>query len=103
MVYQKQDRTSIMARLQSALRSLKQFLYGATGYEFVRHAMEMKREAESLFMLVTMGQLVGVPIMPPVYTLRLLPYLACDVGKWKRDVTRKKEFWEKEEFDLHGL
>ncbi len=93
----------ISGRLHRAFQSLKQFVYGATGYEFVRHALQMKRETESLFMLVTVGQLVGVPIMPPVYSLRLLPYLASDVSKWKHEVTRKKEFWEKEEFDLHGV
>ena len=103
MAPEKQDESPTTARLRGALQSLKQFLYGASGYEFVRHALGMKREAQSLFMLVTMGQLVGVPIIPPLYTLRLLPYLASDLQKWKRDVARKKEFWEKEEFDLHGV
>jgi hypothetical protein len=99
----KKHDTPSTARLQSAFEALKQFLYGATGYEFARHALQMKREAQSLFMLVTLGQLVGVPVIPPVYTLHLLPYLTADLQKWKRDVTRKREFWEKEEFDLHGV
>ena len=41
--------------------------------------------------------------MPPVYTLRLLPYVAPKIVAWKRQLARKKEFWEKEEYDLQGV
>ena len=84
-------------------QAVKDFIYGMTGYQFVHHAREMKRESESLFLLVTLGDLVGVPIMPPVYTLRLLPYVAPKIVAWKRQLARCKEFWEKEEYDLHGI
>jgi hypothetical protein len=83
--------------------AVKDFMYGLTGYRFVHHAREMKHEAETLFFLVTLGDLVGVPIMPPVYSLRLLPSVASEIVKWKRQLARRKEFWEKEEFDLHGI
>jgi len=63
----------------------------------------MRHEAESLFLLVTLGDLVGVPIMPPVYSLRLLPYVVPEVDKWKKQLARRKDFWEKEEYDLHGI
>jgi hypothetical protein len=52
---------------------------------------------------VTLGDLVGVPIMPPVHALRLLPYVVPEIEKWKRQLARRKEFWEKEEYDLHGI
>ena len=84
-------------------QAVKDFIYGMTGYQFVHHAREMKQESESLFLLVTLGDLVGVPIMPPVYTLRLLPYLVPNIVAWKRQLARRKEFWEKEEYDLHGI
>ena len=63
----------------------------------------MKHEAETLFLLVTLGDLAGLPIMPPVYSLRLLPGVVPEIVKWKRDLARGKEFWEKEEYDLHGV
>ena len=84
-------------------QAVKDFIYGMTGYQFVHHAREMKHESESLFLLVTLGDLVGVPIMPPVYSLRLLPYIAPRIVAWKRQLARQKEFWEKEEYDLHGI
>jgi len=74
-----------------------------TGYPFVRHAQEMKHEAEAIFLLVTLGDMAGVPILPPVYSLRLLPYVAPQIVNWKRQLARRKEFWEKEEYDLHGI
>ena len=84
-------------------QAVKDFIYGMTGYQFLHHAREMKHESESLFLLVTLGDLVGVPIMPPVYSLRLLPYIAPRIVAWKRQLARRKEFWEKEEYDLHGI
>ncbi|MBI3001817.1 MAG: hypothetical protein HYY46_25660 [Deltaproteobacteria bacterium] len=83
--------------------AFKQFLYGLTGYEFVRHALEVRRELEAVFMVVTMGDLIGVPILPPIYSLRLLPYVVPDIANWKRQMARRKEFWEKEDYDLHGV
>ena len=84
-------------------KAFKQFLHGLTGYEFARHALEMRRELEAVFMVVTMGDLIGVPILPPVYSLRLLPYVVPEIAKWKKQMARRKEFWEKEEYDLHGV
>lgn len=83
--------------------AFKQFLYGLTGYEFARHALAVRRELECVFMVVTMGDLIGVPILPPIYSLRLLPYVVPEIANWKRQMARRKEFWEKEEYDLHGV
>ncbi len=84
-------------------QAVKDFFYGMTGYEFVHHASEMRHEAESIFLVVTLGDLVGIPVMPPVYVLRLLPFVAPKIAAWKGQLARRKEFWEKEEYDLHGV
>ena len=82
---------------------MKQFLYGLRGYEFARYAGETRHELESIFMIVTLGDLIGVPVLPPIYSLRLLPYVVPEIGMWKRCLARRKEFWEREEYDLHGI
>src|SRR5918996_2167833 len=92
-------RKTMMRRWQG----VRDFFYGMTGYQFAHHAREMKRDSESLFLLVTLGDLVGLPIMPPAYSLCLLPHMVQKIGKWKRQLARRKEFWEKEEYDLHGV
>jgi hypothetical protein len=90
-------------RLTSGWAAVRQFMYGLTGHEFARHAIEMRHELEAVFMVVTLGDLIGVPILPPVYSLRLLPHVVPEVAGWKRNMARRKEFWEKEEYDLHGV
>ena len=73
------------------------------GLEFVRHAMEMRSSIESLFMLVTIGDMIGVPVLPPYYSLRLLPFLTPHISSWKRRVLREKEFTDEHDYHLHGL
>lgn len=90
-------------RLSAGWEAIKQFLYGMTGHEFARHAVEMRHEMEAIFMVVTLGDLIGVPILPPIYSLRLLPYVVPELATWKRHMARRKEFWEKEEYDMHGV
>ncbi len=91
------------ARLAGLRQALSRFVYGLTGHEFARHALEMRHELEAIFMVVTLGDLIGVPVLPPIYALRLLPYVTPDVAAWKRHLARRKEFWEKDEYDLHGI
>jgi hypothetical protein len=94
---------SVSVRVAGAREALAKFLYGMTGYEFARHALEMRHEMEAVFMVVTMGDLIGVPVLPPVYSLRLLPYVVPEIATWKRNMARRKDFWEKEEYDLHAV
>lgn len=89
-----------LARLR---RALADFAYGLTGYEFARHAVEMRHELEAVFMVVTLGDLLGVPVLPPVYSLRLLPWVVPEIAAWKRHLARRKEFWERDEYDLHAV
>jgi hypothetical protein len=89
--------------LSAGWAAIKQFMYGMTGHEFARHAVEMRHELEAVFMVVTLGDLIGVPILPPIYGLRLLPYVVPEIATWKRHMARRKEFWEKEEYDMHGV
>jgi hypothetical protein len=79
------------------------FLFGMVGYEFVQNALETRRSLETLFMVTTVGDMVGVPIIPPYYSLRLLPYVVPEVSTWKRRVLREREFGDDHEFHLHGL
>ena len=53
-------------------QKLREFLYGMSGYEFELQAVEMRGELESVFMLITLGDMLGVPVMPPIYSLRIL-------------------------------
>ena len=73
------------------------------GYEFEEHAVQMRSVMESLFMAITFGDMLGLPIIPPYYGLRLLPFVVPSVATWKRRVLREREFSDDHEFDLHGI
>ena len=85
------------------LAAVREFFYGLSGYEFERHAVEMRSSLETLFMTVTVGDIVGMPIIPPYYSLRLLPYIVPNIETWKRRVLRERDFSESHEYDLHGV
>ncbi len=85
------------------LQAVREFLYGMMGLEFASHAQEMRGSLESIFMLATMGDMLGVPVLPPYYSLRLLPYLVPGIKTWKRRVLREREFTDEHDYHLEGL
>jgi hypothetical protein len=54
-------------------------------------------------MVITVGDIIGLPIIPPYYALRLLPYVTPQIATWKRRVLREREITEDHEYDLHGI
>jgi hypothetical protein len=90
-------------RVQRALRVLRDFFFGMMGYELAQHALEMRASVEALFMLATFGDIIGVPVLPPYYNLRLLPYVVPQISTWKRRVLREREFTDDHDYHLHGL
>ena len=88
---------------KAILQKLREFLYGMFGYEFAEHAVEMRATLESLFLAITFGDMLGVPIIPPYYSLKLLPFVVPNIATWKRRVLREREFSDDHEYDLHGL
>lgn len=81
-------------------RGLRDFVYGMTAYEFVHHAQQERARLEDLFVLLTLGDMIGVPILPPYYSLRLVPYAVGQVEGWKRRMLRERHALEHEEFDM---
>ncbi len=87
----------------SRWQPVREFLYGMFGMEIANHALEMRAGVESLFMLGTVGDMLGVPILPPYYSLRLLPFVLPQIETWKRRVLRDHEFSDEHEYHLDGL
>ncbi len=66
-------------------------IYGATIYEMVRNLNKERSHIEHLFILIVFGEFLGIPILPPYYTLRLLPYVVPDIIGWKRTMLRERD------------
>lgn len=73
------------------------------GYENAMQALEIRASMGTLFMLVSFGDMIGVPILPPYYGLRLLPYVVPNIQTWKRRLLRERELGDDHEYHLHGL
>ncbi len=81
----------MLERIDNLRKLLSDVLYGMSGHEAVRAYLRVRGNMDHLFMLVTFGDLVGMPIIPPYYTLRLLPYLVPSLQNWKRRLLREKD------------
>ena len=84
-------------------KTAREVMYGMASHDMSRYALRTRASMEHLFILITMGDLLGVPILPPYYSLRLMPYVVPNVSTWKRRVLRGRELTEEHEYDLHGV
>jgi hypothetical protein len=88
------------AALKAVSKTLREIMYGFTVHEL---DMELKKERghiDDLFMLVVFGDLIGLPILPPYYSVRLLPYIIPTFNMWKRRLLREKDLTEQMATDL---
>ncbi len=77
--------------LKGFMHKVKQVTYGMASHDMTRYALRTRASMEHLFILVTMGDMLGVPILPPYYSMRLLPYVVPQVSTWKRRMLREKD------------
>ncbi len=73
------------------LKWIQGFLYGMLLYDFERTLRRERGQLEQLFMLLVFGEMIGVPVLPPYYTLRLLPYVVPVYHRWKHSVLRERD------------
>ncbi len=73
------------------MKGLREVIYGMAAHDMSRYAVRTRASMEHLFILITMGDMIGVPILPPYYSLRLLPYVVPQISTWKRRLLREKD------------
>jgi hypothetical protein len=78
-------------RLRELGRAFCEVIYGMTIYDMVRELNKARASLEHLFILVVFGDLLGVPILPPYYSLRLLPYIVPTLNTWRRSMLRERD------------
>jgi hypothetical protein len=83
--------SSLCNKVRDYLKVLREVLYGFTAYELHRDLQKEKGSINKLFMLVIFGDLTGMPILPPYYAMRLLPYIIPQINTWKRSVLRERD------------
>jgi len=73
------------------IKAAKSLIYGMAAHGMVSYALKTRMHLENLFMLITLGDMLGLPILPPYYTLRLLPYAVPHIKTWKRTLLRERD------------
>jgi hypothetical protein len=94
------DEKGLLESLERARRFLREFLYGLTVHELDIETKRSRAELEQLFMLIVFGDLIGLPILPPYYSMRLLPHILPSVQRWKRTVLRERDLTDLGRVDL---
>ena len=85
------DTETTQRGLKRLLAGFREIMYGMASHDMTRHAIRTRASMEHLFILITMGDLLGVPILPPYYSLRLMPYVVPQISTWKRRMLREKD------------
>jgi hypothetical protein len=75
-------------------RTLREILYGLAIHDQVRTLARQRGSLEHLFVLISFGDLLGVPILPPYYSLRLLPFVVPLINNWKRRLMRERDLMD---------
>ena len=92
--------SSFAARLKGFPGILREILYGMTVHEMDLELRKERGNLDDLFMLVVFGDLVGLPLLPPYYSMRLLPYILPTLETWKRSLLREKDLTDFASMDI---
>jgi hypothetical protein len=55
------------------------------------HLLRARMRLDNFVMLAILGQMVGVPVITPFYSLRLLPYCLPQIQSWKTKMLRDRD------------
>jgi hypothetical protein len=86
-----EQRLAWQEKLRGWAKMIGEIFYGMTVYEIVRDLNKERGMIERLFVLVVFGDVLGVPILPPYYALRLLPYVVPNIQGWRHSMLRERD------------
>ena len=78
-------------RVDNIRRGFGEVIFGMAAHDIVRANIRQRASLEHLFILITFGDLVGVPILPPYYCMRLLPFIVPEINGWRRRMLRERD------------
>jgi hypothetical protein len=91
---------SLTAKLKGSPKVVGEIMYGLLIHEMDLVMKKERGHLDNLFMLVIFGDLIGLPLLPPYYSMRLLPHILPSLETWKRRVLREKDLTDFVSHDL---
>ncbi|MGO9122989.1 MAG: hypothetical protein ACLQPD_35880 [Desulfomonilaceae bacterium] len=73
------------------VRAIAAFIRGYAAHDQARFVSKTRSSMEHLLILITVGDMLGAPVFPPYYSLRLLPYFVPKISGWKRRMLKQKD------------
>ena len=74
---------------------MHEFLFGAAmSWVMVPYSQKQHKALERIFMLMTVGDLMGLPLAPPFSSLPLLPYMVPRILSWWRSLAFRSDVLE---------
>jgi len=92
--------SSFGAKIKGFPKVIAEIMYGLLLHEPVLVLRKERGHLDNLFMLVIFGDMIGLPLLPPYYSLRLLPHIIPSLKTWRRRVLREKDVTD---FVAHDL
>ena len=92
--------TQLLGKSKRLSKVLREILYGMTVHEMDLELRKERGSLDHLFMLVVFGDLVGLPLLPPYYSMRLLPFIIPSIETWKRSVLRERDLTDFASMDI---
>ncbi len=71
-------------------RTLKEVLYGMFVFDFEQNLRAESIRNRDVFLALTVGELLGLPLHTSYYTLQVLPYVFEELSSWKRRACRER-------------
>ena len=79
----------------SLAEAIRQFIRGASVRMPALVPMKEMAGMERLFFLTVFGDYLGIPVMRPYYSLRLLPYVVPRIRPWMHSLLRERDLTDK--------
>jgi hypothetical protein len=92
--------TSFISKFKGLPKISREILYGMTVHEMDVELKKERGSLDQLFMLIVFGDLVGLPLLPPYYSMRLIPYIIPSIKRWKRSLLREKDLTDFASMDI---
>ena len=94
--------TRASGTLNRIRQTLGEVLYGMALHEIARANIRQRASLEHLFILITFGDMVGVPILPPYYCMRLLPFIVPEINGYVAPLRRSPDWYAENHDRLTG-
>lgn len=70
----------------------KEFLWGLIFFDLYKEILHEKHRYEDAMNILFLGELLGIPLMTSIISLRIMPILFGDIYGWKLRNIKEKDF-----------